>query len=295
MAWAEAFSCTFNENWNTILPTDKPAVEWLPNWEQARPVLLSLDISSPQSSAPAQRFASPWTSSASSSFLGKSCLRQCSSFVSPSSPPSQILQIDYKILLTNITINIITPLPSFPHESPILRTCEKCREFSKWKGEIKLKSEIIQRKLIILTCAFSPRLFVERLRGASSLNGRGSRMSRMKKGVNLNKGFSTWTLETKLLQTWEVSGEAAEEAGGRSWRGERGRLVWGRMSRVGGEVGRREVWMRRRRRWRRREEPAGRGVLDFPWLGSTCSRQRLFKRSLKHFNSKGARHIYNMK
>ena len=189
MAWAEAFSCTFNENWNTILPTDKPAVEWLPNWEQARPVLLSLDISSPQSSAPAQRFASPWTSSASSSFLGKSCLRQCSSSVSLSSPPSQILQIDYKILLTNITINIITPLPSFPHESPILRTCEKCREFSKWKGEIKLKSEIIQRKLIILTCAFSPRLFVERLRGASSLNGRGSRMSRMKKGVNLKKGF----------------------------------------------------------------------------------------------------------
>ena len=46
----------------------------------------------------------------------------------------------------------------------------------------------------------------------------------MKKGVNLNKGFSTWTLETKLLQTCEVSGEAAEEAGGKKLKGGEGKI-----------------------------------------------------------------------
>ena len=43
---------------------------------------------------------------------------------------------------------------------------------------------------MLLLCQFSvvswsPLLLVERLRGASSLEGRGRRMSRMKKGVNL--------------------------------------------------------------------------------------------------------------
>ena len=42
-------------------------------------------------------------------------------------------------------------------------------------------------KFRLWTHWFSPRLFVERLRGASSFEGRGSRMSRMKKGVNLKK------------------------------------------------------------------------------------------------------------